>query len=261
MAPTLAHVRVRLIQIRERPDILAEERESFRVRCALRDDQIVVTNAIREDITPALTDGFDAVMIGGAGAYSVTQTYEWTQSLIDLCQACADRSVPLFGSCWGHQFIGRAFGGTVVTDSTRTEMGTHHVRLTAAGESDVLFSSLPLRFDAQMGHQDRVSTLPPGATELATNEVSPNQAFRIDGAAIYGTQFHSELDESTERGRLLAYRAHYPDMADQEHFDRTIAGLRQTPEVEQLLRHFLLLHAVDGGDELLRAELAAQTSP
>ena len=249
MAPDLSRVRIRLIQIREKPSVLAEERESFRARCGLEAAQIVVTNAIRDALRRDLLEDVDAVMIGGAGAYSVTKTYNWTQDLIDLCLACADLEVPLFGSCWGHQMIGRAFGGEVVNDPSRSEMGTHAVRLTEAGRRDPLFSTLPERFETQMGHQDRVSVLPPGGVELAANDRAQNQAFRIEGAPIYGTQFHSELDAATERQRLVAYRDHYPEMADDQTFHRVLDSLRDSPEADDLLRRFLLLFAVEGGAE------------
>lgn len=197
MAPRFEDLRVRLLQVRERPAVIAEEQASFRARTGLRPDQLVVTNVLMETLEPALLDDVDAVMIGGAGAYSVTQTYVWTDALAELCRACADRAVPLFGSCWGHQFIARAFGGTVINDPERAEMGTHDVRLTEAGRADPLFGTLPERFGTQMGHHDRVAVLPPGATELAENDTAPYQAFRLDGLPIYGTQFHSELDEKT----------------------------------------------------------------
>lgn len=256
MAPDLDRVRVRLIQVRTKPAVLAEEQRSFADRCGLDVGAFALTNAVTDEISPALLDGVDAVMIGGAGAYSVTQTYGWTQSLIDLCHACADRGVPLFGSCWGHQFIGRAFGGTVINDPGRSEMGTHEVERTDAGRRDPLFSTLPDRFATQMGHQDRVSRLPEGAVELARNGCAPFQAFRLGDLPIYGTQFHSELDAETTRQRLVTYRAHYPEMADGPRFEAILDALAPSPEADDLLRRFLLLYAVDGGAARLAEELA-----
>ena len=251
MAPDLSRVRVRLVQIRDKPDVLAEERASFAARCGIDAGQLAVTNALADEITPALADGVDAVMIGGAGAYSVTETYAWTAALAGLCHACADRAVPLFGSCWGHQFLARAFGGEVVHDAGRAEMGTHDVRLTDAGAADPLFAPLPRQFGTQMGHQDRVSVLPASAVELARNDRAPYQAFRLEGLPVYGTQFHSELDAATERARLLAYRDHYPEMADADAFQRVLDGLTETPDADDLLRRFLMLYAVGDGAERL----------
>lgn len=256
MAPSYDRLRVRLIQIREKPAVIREEQASFRARTQLTPDQLVVTDALSDALSPALLDDVDALMIGGAGAFSVTETYAWTQSLIDVCRACADREVPLFGSCWGHQFIARAFGGEVIHDPERSEMGTVEVALTTLGTTDALLGTLPDRFETQAGHQDRVSVLPPGASELAANATAPNQAFRMDGTGIYGTQFHSELDAETERQRLVAYRAHYPEMADDEVFRETIEAVRPSPHADDLLRRWLLLYAVENGAAELAAELA-----
>ena len=262
MAPSLDRVSVRLLQIRDREAVLAEERDSFRARTGLAPDQLVATNVLRDELGAELLDGVDALMIGGAGAYSVTETFGWTQGLIDLCHAAADRELPLFGSCWGHQFVARAFGGTVINDSARSEMGTQTVRLTAAGHADPLFGTLPAEFGTQMGHHDRVAELPPGAVELADNDLNPFQAFRLRGAPIYGTQFHTELDMETERGRLVTYRPYYPEMADDAVFHATLDALRPTPDADDLLRRFLLLFAVEDGasqlaDELGRPEAAS----
>lgn len=245
MAPTYDHLRVRLIQVRERPAVVHEEQETFLERCALRRDQLVVTNALSDPIDDALLDGVDAVLIGGAGAYSVTHTYAWTASLVGLVRTCYDRRLPLFGSCWGHQFVARALGGTVVKDLTRSEMGTHPVELTEAGRADPLFRDFPARFPAQMGHQDRVSVLPPETVELARSAVAPFQAFRVADRPIYGTQFHSELSVERVRQRLIAYRAYYTEvLQDEAAFDATLAAFRDTPEVDGLLAAFLRRFAV-----------------
>lgn len=244
MAPSYDQLRVRLIQVRERPAVIREEQETFLERCALRPDQFAVTNALTDPLGDDLLDGVDAVMIGGAGAYSVTHTYPWTAPLVGLVHACYDRRFPLFGSCWGHQFIARALGGTVIEDRARSEMGTHAVELTEAGRADPLFRGFPPRFPAQMGHQDRVSVLPPEAVELARNATAPFQAFRIAGRPIYGTQFHSELDAERVRQRLVAYRTYYTEAQADPSFEATLATLRDAPEVDGLLAAFLRRFAV-----------------
>lgn len=260
MAPDPSRLRVLLVQIRDRAAVIDEEQASFAARTGLRRDQFAVANPLRQPLSADLLTGVDAVMIGGAGAYSVTETYEWTASLAGLCRACAEHEVPLFGSCWGHQFVARVFGGTVVNDPDRAELGTHEVELTDAGAADPLFGALPCRFGTQMGHHDRVSVLPPGAVELARNDRVPFQAFRLGDLPIYGTQFHSELDERTERQRLVTYRSYYPEMADDVVFQRTLGTLRPTPAADSLLRRFLLLYAVQDGERRLADEFGAEAA-
>lgn len=244
MAPSFETLRVRLIQVRLEPHVEREEQETFLKRTLLRSDQLVVTNAIREPLTADILDDVDAVLIGGAGAFSVTRTYMWTQSLIDLVHRIYDRRIPLFGSCWGHQFIARAFGGKVIVDHDRAEMGCGSVELTDLGLEDLLFSFFPRTFRANMGHQDRVAVLPDNAVELATNEIAPYQAIRIEDRPIYGTQFHSELDAEAEYARIIEYRHHYPLLADEENFRRIVDSLMPTTEVDSLLNRFLHTFAV-----------------
>jgi GMP synthase (glutamine-hydrolysing) len=178
----------------------------------------------------------------------VTETYDWTQSLIDLVLETAERNVPLFGSCWGHQFIARAFGGSVIHDPGSAEIGCHPVQLTAEGRLDPLLGGFPSTFMANMGHHDRVNRLPKNAIELATSAISPVQAFVIRDKPIYGTQFHSELDADTERSRLYAYRGHYPALQDEESFQQIVGTLQKTTEVDGLLKLFLQKFALASDD-------------
>ncbi len=244
MAARFEDLIVRLIQVRLKPDIEAEEYATFLQRTGLASHQLLATNVIKQPLGDRLLDGADAVIIGGAGAYSVTQTYDWTESLTRLVQQIHDQRTPLFGSCWGHQFIARAFGGSVVEDVERTEIGCFPVELTLAGRTDKLFGGFPESFMANMGHQDRVARLPEGAIELATSGVSPYQAFKFVDRPIYGTQFHSELNAETERARLYAYRDHYPVLQEEESFQAIIKTLRTTTEVDGLLNRFLRTFAL-----------------
>ena len=81
MKQSLEDVRIRLIQIRLKPDVELEEQQTFIKRCKIRPDQLLPTNALKDILDERVLDDVDAVMIGGAGAYSVTRTYSWTRDL------------------------------------------------------------------------------------------------------------------------------------------------------------------------------------
>ena len=244
MADRFEDLSVRLMQVRLKPEIEAEEYDTFIQRTGLSRRQLLATNVLRDPLDSRVLDGVDAVIIGGAGAYSVTHTYDWTNNLIGLVHQMHDSRMPLLGSCWGHQFIARALGGRVIHDPSRTEIGCLPVELTNAGRADELFGGYPDEFMANMGHHDRVDQLPEGAVELASSVVSPCQAFRIIDRPIYGTQFHSELNAESERLRLYAYRKHYPILRDEQPFQAIIKTLRPTTEVDGLLNLFLRTFAV-----------------
>ncbi|GIV61721.1 MAG: glutamine amidotransferase [Rhodothermaceae bacterium] len=238
-------LRVLLIQARGTRDIEEQEQACFLERCRLRPDQLVPVNVVRDRLHPGLLDGIDAVMIGGAGEFSATKDYPWMEDLLNLCRYLLAQGLPTFGSCWGHQILARAYGGTVIHDPERAEMGCGTVTLTEAGRRDPLFRNFPPSFRANMGHHDRVSVLPPGAIELARSDSQPNQAFRMAGQPIYGTQFHSELDAHRERERLIRYRDYYRnEMPDDVTFQRVLDSLAETTEVDHLLHDFLMTFAV-----------------
>jgi GMP synthase (glutamine-hydrolysing) len=220
--------------------MVEQEQECFAERCRLPRDRFDILNVVQGDV-PSLAhlDGVDAVIIGGAGAYSATDDYEWTPALLDFVRHIVDRAMPLFGSCWGHQVIARALGGRVEYDPEHSELGCGSIELTEAGRSDPLFHRFPGSFKANMGHHDRVVELPPQAVELAHNDI-PFQAFRIKDRPIYGTQFHSELDAARERERILVYRKHYRDaLPDEETVQYVLDDLADTTEVDHLLYDFL----------------------
>jgi GMP synthase (glutamine-hydrolysing) len=217
-----------------------QEQDCFAERCRLEADQFTSVNLTRAPLPSDFLAGADALMIGGAGEYSAMDDPDWMPGLLALVREAAERDLPTFGSCWGHQVLARAFGGELVFDSERAELGCVTVEMTEAGRQDPLFGYCPTRFEVNAGHHDRVTELPPGAVELAFNESQRFQAFRLTDAPVYGTQFHSELSADRERERLIAYRDYYrEDMPDEDEFQAVLAGLVDTGAADTLLYDFL----------------------
>ena len=222
-----------------------QEQTCFLERARLRPGQLRAVNVARGDDPDSISlDDVDALLIGGAGKYSATQTHPWTEGLHGLVRRAAEQALPTLGSCWGHQVMARALGGRVVHAPDRSELGCRWVELTEAGANDPLFCRFPSRFQANMGHHDRVVELPPGTTELAHND-QPHQAFRLDDAPVYGTQFHSELDAKRERERILEYRDYYRSaLPDAKSVRHVLDSLADTTEVDHLLYDFLMTFVV-----------------
>ncbi|MCP4251027.1 MAG: type 1 glutamine amidotransferase [bacterium] len=241
MAALTRRIHVVLLQVRERTDVEEQEQRCFLERCRLNDGQLEPISLIREPNPPwERLAAADAVMIGGAGVHTATKDYDFTGPLTDTVLRMCEEGRPLFGSCWGHQFIAKALGGTLLTDAANSEVGTHEVQLTDRGSADPLFAGVSKQFNAQMGRHDYVSALPEGAVELAYSKRSRNQAFRLEGKPIYGTQFHSELSVDRLLERLAIYKNIYvPDDCD---FGELQAQCRTTPEADQVLSRFLDLY-------------------
>ena len=242
MGTPRTRLRLVLLQIRDDRVSLLQEQSCFIERCRVARHQFDFINLVD---SPQLrwrhVADAHAVLIGGAGSYSVTNDHAFTDPLTDVVEQLMVEGRPVFGSCWGHQFLAQTFGGRVVEDEERAEVGTFPIRLTTAGEVDPLFDGFPNRFPVQLGHNDRVAELGPQWQELAASDRCRFQVIRYRNRPIYGTQFHSELDELRLRERLDMYRQSYA--ADEATYDRIIKTLRPTVIADGIMARFLDVYA------------------
>lgn len=230
--------RVLLLQVRDEPSVEEQERLCFLEAAGLPPERLICHNLVAD---PALSwervRHFDAFMVGGAGAHSVTRRYPFSDPLRRLLVRLVDEGRPLFASCYGHHAIVDALGGRVVTDHESGEVGTFDVELTTAGRCDPLFGGLPPRFPVQLGHHDRIDRLPEGLVELARSDRCTYQALRAVGLPIYSTQFHSEMSVGHMEVRLMAYRDSY--LAERTTRAEVSTMLRPSPEAAGLVRRFV----------------------
>lgn len=235
-------LRLVLLQVRNHRASLAQEQSCFIERCQVARRQMKFINVV-DDPNVSWKDVEDAhaVLIGGAGAFSVTQDHPFTRPMADLVLEVIERDRPVFGACWGHQFLIKTTGGTVVEDPEQGEIGTFAITLTPEGTQDPLFAEVPSPFWAQLGHKDSACSIGPGWKELAFSNRSRYQTVRLDDKPVYGTQFHSDLNEQRLRERLLVYFDDYVE--DEEDYDRILRSLRPSIDADRLLARFLELYA------------------
>ena len=204
--------RALLISLRLPSDAMSrQERRCFAERAELTEDEVDLHYMVDGYPDLDVVAGYDAVFFGGSGAYSVLDDVAWIKDGIRLCLDVIDRKIPAYASCFGFQGLAVALGGKVVADAARQELGATPLTLTPAGQADALFRTLPREFLAQEGHHDHVVELPRGVTLLATGAVSAYQAFRVDGAPFWASQFHPELTAETTTERFNHYLSHYLD--------------------------------------------------
>lgn len=133
---------------------------------------------------------YDAIMsFGGTMHPHEHDAHPWLGAEIAFLEDALAAGVPTLGVCLGAQLLARAAGGEVVPAAEK-EIGWAPVELTDAAADDPLFSGLPRRFRSFQWHE-YAAGVPPGAVELARNEICP-QAFRL-GDAAWGVQFHPEV--------------------------------------------------------------------
>lgn len=199
-------LRFLLLQVRNPDDPMrANELAAFSRSIGCPPESIEVLDALSEELTLERLGGVGMVLIGGSGNYSAIGNDGWLLRTLDGLRLIYEQRTPLFASCWGFQALARALGGEVINDPSRAEIGTHELRLTEAGRRDPLFGKLPDPFLVQMGHEDRVSRLPPGAVRLAYSERVDNQAYTFPDRPIYAAQFHAELQASDLLVRVRQY--------------------------------------------------------
>jgi GMP synthase-like glutamine amidotransferase len=118
--------------------------------------------------------------------YDRDQVGSWIDRELDLLRRADAAGVPVLGICFGGQALAAAHGGEV-TRAARAEVGWIPIET----DDPELVPPGPW----MQWHSDRF-VLPPGAVELARNDVGP-QAFRL--RRNLAVQFHPEVDEANVR--------------------------------------------------------------
>jgi GMP synthase (glutamine-hydrolysing) len=233
-------LRYRLIQARTREEpVREEERASFAARLDVPLDAIQPCDALAGDLDFAsVCDGFDVILVGGSGKFSVTDKTPWMRAFIDTLGEIADRQFPTFASCFGFQGFAVALGAEVHKDPPSAEVGTFEISLTEAGQQDPLFGTLPLRFNAQEGHKDRAMSMPSGVTLLAESARCPFQAMRIGDGLVYATQFHPELTAEDNRHRFSRYLTEYSEAFGTDRAQAMLDEFQPSPHASGLLRRY-----------------------
>jgi len=150
---------------------------------------------------------YDAALWTGSSLTIYHTTPDVTRQ-VDLARALYKAGVPSFGSCWALQIASLAAGGTCRLNPKGREFGiARKVALNDAGRAHPLFANKPSVFDGFTSHFDDVESLPPGATLLAGNRITPIQAAIIekDGTPFWAVQYHPEYDLS-EIAALTRFR-------------------------------------------------------
>ena len=237
--PIPASLSFLLLQIRNPDDPMRDhERLAFTRALEIDSDHCTTLDLLTESLSSNQLAAADVVLLGGSGDYSATGEGEWLDRALDVLRRLVDARQPTFASCWGFQAMARATGGTVINSPDTAEVGTHQLFVTTAGRDDPVLGSLGQSFLAQMGHEDCVSVLPENSTLLAFSQRNTHQAYRINDAPIYCTQFHPELTRDDLYLRVQAYPQYVERIAGMP-AEEFIATLEETPGAESLLRRFV----------------------
>lgn len=235
--------RALLVSLRDPSDPMAEqERACFATRAALPLANVDLHPMVSGRPDRAALRAYDGIFFGGSGAYSVLDDVAWIRDGMRLCVDVVEERIPAFASCFGFQGLALVLGGEVNRDDARQELGAYELALTDEGARDPVLGGLPRRFWAQEGHHDHVDRLPPGVTLLATGSPATwNQAFKVDGAPFWASQFHPELTVETTVQRFLYYAALYAKPGTSDAVVAHLRSGRDTPEMADVLARLVRL--------------------
>lgn len=202
-----------ILYVCARPQREAADAEyaSFRGGMHLDESGLHRHDLVRE---PLPTDAFDryAGFVVGGSPFNLTEpesvkTEAQRRLESDLeriaTTAAAAETAAMF-TCYGIGVVTRMLGGEV-SRGFPEDTGPTDVTLTAEGQRDPLFGGLASRFTALTAHKEGTAALPPGAVQLAENDVCPVQAYRV-GDRLYATQFHPEPTTRAFTERMAVYR-------------------------------------------------------
>lgn len=118
----------------------------------------------------------------------------------DAIRAIADREIPVFGICLGHQLLGLAFGGETYKLPYGHRGGNHPVRNLATGRVEITSQNHGFAVRAE---GDAI----PGAPELVPTHVNLNdgtlEGLRHTRLPIFGVQYHPEGAPGPHDSRYL----------------------------------------------------------
>lgn len=110
------------------------------------------------------------------------------------------RPVPVFGICYGMQWMAQHLGGTVELVSTNREYGNAEIEL---ARPSLLFTETSPRQTVWASHGDSVTRLPKGFYATAYSPDGGIAAMENEEGTDFGAQFHPEVTHTVEGKRIL----------------------------------------------------------
>jgi len=132
---------------------------------------------------------FDGVLITGSPA-SVRDGAPWMLRLEVLIRRFVEDQVPLFGACFGHQIIAKAFGAPIA----RNPLGWSHGLIDMVRVGQTTWAGPDSRFALYGSHIEQVAALPKGADRIFESPGCPIAGFVL-GKTVLTVQHHPEMTQ------------------------------------------------------------------
>ncbi len=160
------------------------------------------------DVSDDFIRGFSPrgiILSGGPASVTGDKTPRAPKAVFEL-------GVPVLGICYGMQTMAAQLGGRVESSRVR-EFGAAEIR--ASGHS-ALLEGIQDRIngekhgllDVWMSHGDKVTALPPGFRNIASNDATPIAGMADETRRFYGVQFHPEVTHTRQGSAILSRFVH-----------------------------------------------------
>jgi GMP synthase (glutamine-hydrolysing) len=117
----------------------------------------------------------------------------------DVDDEIFELGIPIFGTCYGLQLIGKKFGGKVEKAEKR-EYGRAEISVI---KNSKLTDNTPAKSEVWMSHGDHLTTIPAGFQLLISSENCEICAIANNEKQIFGVQFHPEVYHSGDMGKKI----------------------------------------------------------
>jgi len=238
-----------LVQFRTDESVVHEQKSILRY-LKIKKTQFKIINAFDGNINFSMPQKIinktSKIILGGSGEFSFSENNKGSgqkkvfvkmiKRIKPFIQYLLRKDIPTLGICFGHQLLGYNLGVEIIASKPQQEVGSFSISLTQEGKSDSLFSNLPPKFFAQLGHKDSLKDLPEKSILLAKSKKCKIQSFRYK-ENIYGVQFHPEL---TLQGVVLKLKL-YPSYTSKKSINKIIENLKSSPHSSKILKNFKIL--------------------
>lgn len=142
------------------------------------------TDSLFKEYDSRLTNG--VIILGSAT--SVNDENIWQDKIVEILMDASKHNIPILGLCYGHQLLGKIFGGKVepLWDD-EIKQGNRVVHL-----KESLIWGRPKSGRLLYSHQDGITTVPRGFTVLASSDMVSIEAIASEDKPIWGFQTHLE---------------------------------------------------------------------
>ena len=142
------------------------------------------TDSLFKEYDTSSTNGI--IILGSAT--SVNDENTWQDKIVEILL----NDIPILGLCYGHQLIGKVFGGKVgPLWNGEIKQGNRVVEL-----KESLIWGKPKSGHLLYSHQDGVTNIPPDFSILASSDMVSIEAIASNNKPIWGFQAHLEATNS-----------------------------------------------------------------